>query len=56
MAGQRRFERVLGEICELDWNGLGERELTDLARAYYFFSIQFRENFENRPAAPSQRH
>ncbi|MEA2759171.1 MAG: hypothetical protein QOH65_1784 [Methylobacteriaceae bacterium] len=46
MAGQRKFERVIGEICDLDWRGLSEQELTDLAWAYYFFSVQFRENLE----------
>jgi hypothetical protein len=31
-------------ICDLDWSDLSEQEFIDVAWAYYFFSIQFREN------------
>jgi hypothetical protein len=34
------------EICLLDWPNLTEAELTGIAWAYFFFSIQFRENLE----------
>jgi hypothetical protein len=35
---------VLDSICDLDWTDLTEEEFVDVAWAYYFFSIQFREN------------
>jgi hypothetical protein len=44
-------ERALDEICALNWTGLGVGELTGVAWAYYFFSIQFRENLEIACAA-----
>jgi len=31
-------------ICEMDWSDLTEQEFIDVAWAYYYFSIQFREN------------
>jgi hypothetical protein len=39
-----RFEAVIADICELAWNDLDEAALIDVAWAYYFFSVQFREN------------
>jgi hypothetical protein len=39
-------DSVINEICALDWNRLTEAEVTGVAWAYYFFSIQFRENLE----------
>jgi hypothetical protein len=38
------IERVIGEICALPWSSLSGDEMTDVAWAYYFFSIQFRES------------
>lgn len=35
---------VVRSICGLGWSLLSERQLTDAAWAYYFFSVQFREN------------
>jgi hypothetical protein len=40
------YESVIDEICQLDWAGLTRDELTHTAWAYYFFSIQFRENLQ----------
>jgi hypothetical protein len=33
-------------ICNLNWSALAEQDLIAVAWAYYFFSIQFRENLE----------
>jgi hypothetical protein len=38
------FHRAIDEICELDWANIAEQQLVDAAWAYYYFSIQFREN------------
>lgn len=40
------YETIINEICLLDWPGLSEAELTGAAWAYYFFSVQFRENLQ----------
>ena len=37
---------VIQDIRDLAWDRLTEAETIDLAWAYYFFSIQFRENLE----------
>lgn len=37
---------VIRAICDLNWRGLGENDLVDVAWAYYHFSVQFRENLE----------
>jgi hypothetical protein len=39
-------ETVIDEICSLGWSDLDRTGLTGVAWAYYFFSIQFRENLE----------
>lgn len=39
-------DAVVTSICELDWQSLSKDSLTDVAWAYYFFSIQFRENLQ----------
>lgn len=39
-------DRVVDEICSLKWQELTEDELLDAAWAYYFFSVQFRENLQ----------
>jgi hypothetical protein len=33
-------------ICTMAWDELGEEDILDVANAYYYFSIQFRENLE----------
>jgi hypothetical protein len=40
------YERTIEDICSLNWSGLTRAELTAVAWAYYFFSVQFRENLE----------
>lgn len=35
---------IVEEICNLNWPGLSTDELTNVAWAYYYFSVQFREN------------
>jgi hypothetical protein len=41
-----QYRRVIDEICDLNWPALTRSEMTSVAWAYYFFSIQFRENLE----------
>ena len=40
------FCGVIDAICSAGWQDLDRRELTDVAWAYYYFSVQFRENLE----------
>lgn len=40
------YQDVIAQICDLNWAGLSEEEMLAAAWAYYFFSIQFRENLE----------
>lgn len=40
------YERVIDEICNLDWASLTQEELINVAWVYYYFSIQFRESLE----------
>jgi hypothetical protein len=39
-------EPVISEICSLAWGDLSESDMVSAAWAYYYFSIQFRENLE----------
>ncbi len=41
-----KYPTVIDEICKLRWQSLTPREMTSVAWAYYYFSIQFRENLE----------
>ncbi len=41
-----KYQRVIDDISGLKWGSLTEDELTITAWAYYYFSIQFRENLE----------
>jgi hypothetical protein len=38
------YRAVIEDICSLKWSALGRADMTGVAWAYYFFSIQFREN------------
>jgi hypothetical protein len=38
------YRQVIAEICNLAWSRITEAECIDVAWAYYFFSVQFREN------------
>jgi hypothetical protein len=40
------FDRVVDSICALNWTRLSRDELTAIAAAYYYFSVQFRENLQ----------
>jgi len=37
---------IISEICEFDWSSLSDEGAINVIWAYYFFSIQFRENLE----------
>jgi hypothetical protein len=40
------FEQLIREICRLPWERLNAGEILRVALAYYYFSVQFRENLE----------
>lgn len=40
------FEGVISEICGMDWEALDSEDVLQVAHAYYYFSVQFRENLE----------
>ncbi len=40
------YDEVISEICELSWDDLTQSELVDVGWAYYYFSVQFRENLQ----------
>ncbi len=40
------YELAVNEVCNLEWAALDRFQLTAVAWAYYFFSVQFRENLE----------
>lgn len=40
------FQAVIDEICRMRWETLDAAEIIQVAKAYYYFSIQFRENLE----------
>jgi hypothetical protein len=54
------FPQVIAEICDLNWANLTPEQSIDTAWAYYFFSIQFRENLQTAcalfPDDSSLRH
>ncbi len=39
-------QAIISEICHLNWQDLSECEMTAVAWAYYYFSIQFRQNLQ----------
>ncbi len=41
-----RFRSVIDEICELNWQSLNQEQMIAGAWAYYYFSVQFRENLK----------
>lgn len=41
-----KFKAVIDEICGMRWHALDTAEIMQVAKAYYYFSIQFRENLE----------
>ena len=46
LTGHFGYKKVVDEICHLRWADLTEQDCIDVAWAYYFFSVQFRENLE----------
>lgn len=40
------YEKVIDDICNLNWSDLDREGLIDAAWVYYYFSVQFRENLE----------
>jgi hypothetical protein len=40
------FDSVIDSICRMAWDELDSDEVMRVAKAYYYFSIQFRENLE----------
>jgi hypothetical protein len=40
------YQRVIHEICDLEWRNLTIEDLIGVAWVYYYFSIQFRESLE----------
>jgi len=40
------YQQVIDDICNLNWRDLKEEEVIHTAWAYYFFSVQFRENLQ----------
>lgn len=38
------FENVIDQICEMSWEKISSDEVLKVAKVYYYFSIQFREN------------
>jgi hypothetical protein len=40
------YEGVVNDICDLNWQNIAQANLIDVAWAYYYFSVQFRENLE----------
>lgn len=40
------YQKVVDDICDLNWSGLAQEDLINVAWAYYHFSVQFRENLE----------
>lgn len=40
------YHAIIAAICGLDWAGLDRADMSAVAWAYYYFSIQFRENLQ----------
>jgi hypothetical protein len=41
-----QYHRAVDDICGLNWQDLTSQDMIGVAWAYYYFSIQFRENLE----------
>jgi hypothetical protein len=42
--GNFAFESVINQICRMPWEKISNHEVLKVAKAYYYFSVQFREN------------
>jgi hypothetical protein len=40
------FQSIIDGVCRMAWDELDSDEVMQVAKAYYYFSIQFRENLE----------
>jgi hypothetical protein len=40
------YEKIVDDICNLNWTGLTQDGLVAIAWVYYYFSVQFRESLE----------
>jgi hypothetical protein len=40
------YKKTVDDICQFDWAGLTSDDMVAAACAYYYFSIQFRENLQ----------
>ena len=40
------YQNVIDDICDLNWIDLTQDDLINVAWAYYYFSVQFRESLE----------
>jgi hypothetical protein len=40
------YKPLIEEVCGFDWDSLDQSQLSAVAWAYYYFSVQFRENLE----------
>jgi hypothetical protein len=41
-----KFVEIVERINDMSWQELGNREMLSVAAAYYYFSVQFRENLQ----------
>jgi hypothetical protein len=41
-----QYHDVVDEICQMDWISLTSQDMISVAWAYYYFSVQFRENLK----------
>jgi hypothetical protein len=39
-----QYHKAIDDICQLDWGSLTSQDMICVAWAYYYFSVQFREN------------
>jgi hypothetical protein len=46
VVGGQQFCRIIDEICAFPWSSMTSDDMVDVAWAYYFFSIQFRESLD----------
>ena len=46
VAEQVRYREIVDNICRLNWTAMTIEEMTGVAWAYYYFSVQFRESLK----------
>jgi hypothetical protein len=40
------FRKIIDDICRMPWESIDANEVMKIAKVYYYFSVQFRENLE----------